>query len=245
MRVDTRAIIIDDETSSILNLKIVCSRLGIEIVDSTTNPLQTKELLEKHQPDLLFLDVQMPEMDGIEVLHNVAKMDWNGKVIMVTAHNNYMLEAFRNNAFDFIVKPVSLSELRLVVERVNDQKNSQLQKEKIKDLTNILKKRIKIRSTYENYYLNPSDIFFCEADGKYTIVHKTDGEKLMTSVNLGSMEDILPGTDFCRINKSYIANCNYLVKSDRKAKTCLLSTHGMERELQYSKTYTKHLENFF
>lgn len=117
MRGDIRSIIIDDEPSAIQRLQIECAALGINVVATSSNPQQTIELLRKHEPNLVFLDVQMPQKSGLEVLLEISDTEMDTIVVMVTAYSDFMLEAFRNAAFDYLLKPVDRNDLQKLISR--------------------------------------------------------------------------------------------------------------------------------
>lgn len=245
MQGSTGAIIVDDELSAIQRLSIECERLKVDVLGTTTNPLETIDLLKKLKPDLLFLDVQMPQKSGIEVLKEISFHDFNCMVVMVTAYNDFILDAFRNSAFDYLLKPVNALELRNVIERFNENKFNKIENEKVEALINQLKQKIRIPSTYETHFFDPGQILFLRADGKYTILNLSNGKQLTTSINLGAVEELLPKGTFLRISKSIVINLNYLNKINRKDKTCVLVQSGNETNLPYSRLYINKLEQSF
>ncbi len=239
----TRAVIIDDEPEAIQKLKIELARIGnISVVKSTTNPLNTLEIIKDKKPDLVFLDVQMPQKNGLEVLREIAANELNCTVIMVTAFSDFMLEAFRNTAFDYLLKPVDGFELEKVLTRYNEKNTEKVEKVKVDALMNELNRKIRIPSTYETHFLDPEQILFFKADGKYTEIELINGKHLITSYNLGAVERLLPLGKFYRISKSYIINIQYLVKVDRKKKNCIISKGEYEKHLPYSKLYINRQE---
>jgi len=239
-----RVVIIDDEAEAIRQLAFELTRAGnIEIAATSTNPLDVNQLLNETNPDILFLDVQMPQKNGIEVLKEIDSDKRYFSVVMVTVYNDFMLDAFRNKAFDFLLKPVTSDELKDVITRYHEKRLNHFDREKIDALANHLKHKIRIQTITETWFFSPEEILYFEADGKYTHILQTNGTNLITSVHLGAVEELLPHGDFCRISKSYIVNIGYLKKIDRKKKCCVLSAGNDEIELPVSKIYTRHLEH--
>ena len=228
------AIIIDDEPEAIeqlLSLLSETERLEITATFNTTNKAIISIL--KNKPDLLFLDVQMPGQDGIDFLKDLQQLEDPPTVIMVTAFENYMLEAFRNNAFDYLLKPVDRAELKNVIDRYKTRKP----KQNIKSLLTELNNKIRIPGIYETHFLNPKQIFYLQGDGKYTDIFLTNETRLKTSINLGKLNDELPPESFKRISKTHIINTTYLQKINHRAKRCLLQSGELKVELTCSKKY--------
>jgi two-component system, LytTR family, response regulator len=237
------AIIIDDEPSAIHILKADLTRIGnIDVVETTSNPVNTIDLIQKHHPDLVFLDVQMPERNGIEVLREIAELQPSSSVVMVTAYNDFMLEAFRFAAFDYLLKPVDPEQLHEMLERYRQRERKVLERNRVNALVDYLKRIIRIPSVYETYFFNPDQIFYFEADGKYTHIIQADGKRLTTSINLGAVQELLPEGEFCRISKSHIIHLKYLRKIDRRKKCCCIAAGNLETNLTYSKLFTCKIE---
>ncbi len=241
----TTAIIIDDEPAAIQKLKIELNRVGVDLLGSVTNPLQSTEFIKEKNPDLVFLDVQMPQESGIEVLKDIVTAELECTVIMVTAFNDFMLDAFRNLAFDYLLKPVDTLELKKVVERFKVNRFNKVEKEKVEALINHLNRKIRIPSTYETHFFDPEQILFLKADGKYTILNLSNGKQLTTSINLGAVEELLPKGVFLRISKSIVINLQCLNKINRKNKTCILFNGNDEISLPFSKLYISKLEQSY
>jgi len=243
MQTKIRAVIIDDEPGAIEQLTFELNRAGnVEIVATTTDPLEVNQILQDTFPDILFLDVQMPQKNGIEVLKEIGSSIPGFSVVMVTAYNDFMLDAFRNEAFDFLLKPVNQNEVQHLISRYNEKRLEHLNREKVESLVNHLNRKIRIPALTETYFFSPEEILYFAADGKYTNIYKTNGTIINTSMNLGAVEALLPNGDFYRISKSGIINLGYLNKIDRKKKKCILSAGNVEIELPLSRIYTNQLE---
>ncbi len=178
MRAKTTAIIIDDEPAAIQKLEIELKCAGIDVLVSTTNPLQAVDIIKEKNPDLVFLDVQMPQKSGIEVLKEIVDAELECTVIMVTAYNDFMLDAFRNTAFDYLLKPVDSIELNKVVKRFEEENTKGIEKERVQALINQLARKIRIPSIYETHFIDAEQILFLKADGKYTIINYLTKNKL-------------------------------------------------------------------
>jgi two-component system LytT family response regulator len=242
---DISAIIVDDEPAAIQILQIELERVGnIKILKSITDPRDTVNAIINLKPDIVFLDVQMPEKNGIDILKEIANQDLECYVVMVTAFSDFMLDAFRNAAFDYLQKPVDREQLKEVIIRYAEKKTKETIKERVNTLLNSITQKVRIPSTYETYYFDPGQIFYFHADGKYTDIYLVTGKKITSSLNLGAIEELLQSGSFERISKSYIINTEYLSKVNRSKKICTISCPEIEIDIPYSKSY-KSLFNLF
>jgi len=243
MQKKIRIVIIDDEPEAIRQLAFELNRAGnIEIAATSTNPLLVTQILQDTTPDILFLDVQMPQKNGIEVLKEIGSSISGFSVVMVTAYNDFMLDAFRNEAFDYLLKPVTSEDLNSLITRYHEKRLEYFDQTKVDSLVNHLKRKIRIPAVTETWFFSPEEILYFMADGKYTSIYQVNGDTLVTSINLGAVEELLPQGFFCRICKSAIVNLGYLKKIDRRKKCCTLSAGNEEIELPLSKIYTCNLD---
>ncbi|RZJ68188.1 MAG: response regulator transcription factor [Flavobacterium sp.] len=202
-----KVILIDDEKHAIVTLQHMIEKFDdVEILATTQKSTEAKELIEKHKPDLVFLDIEMPFMNGFEVLEQFA--DINFKVIFTTAYNQYAIKALRVNALDYLMKPVDKDELREALDKfVNNelfttheqlQQVSQFSSGKIQDTLAL--------STQEGlHFVKVDDIMYLEASGCYTYIIMNDGVKHLVSKNLAIFEDVLKGNSlFFRPHKSHV-----------------------------------------
>ena len=208
-----RALIIDDEMSTIQVLRILIQRFVPEIseVHTALGGLEGLEKVRALQPDLLFLDIEMPEMDGFELLRQIPAP--NFEVIFVTAYSHYAIQAIRFCAFDYILKPVDTTELRTAVLRFISQKKQPghsglryrhlLENIRHHDVQHFM---LSINTLEGTHFLPVSDIVRCEADGNYTCFYLLNKKKVLASRPLGDFEALLDPAHFRRVHKSYLVN---------------------------------------
>ncbi len=211
-----RTIIIDDEPSAISvlsNLLRMFCKADVELLAATTSPVQGKQLIEQHQPDLVFLDIEMPGMTGIDLVRSFTNPTF--RVVFVTAYDAYAVEAFRLSAVDYLLKPIGEEDVISVIEKIkNDTAKEQIpltaQLEQLnKFLSNRspgLDQKIAIGMADKIVFINFSDIIYCEANSNYTHLYLTDGSKLVSSKSLGEFETQLGGNNFLRIHHHYLIN---------------------------------------
>lgn len=191
------------------------------------------------KPDLVFLDINMPNKDGMFVFNEIRELGLDSKVIFVTAHDEYLLEALRKNAFDYLIKPIKSQELEESLERFRSETQV------INTVTNHDGEdsdRIAIKNSYGSLYLQSDDILYVEADGCYSNVYLHNGKKEVVSRNLGKIEQLFPEKHFFKISRSFIININSLNKIDRLHKTVQLQSNGAEVKLKATRDRLYDLE---
>ncbi len=227
-----RAILIDDETKSTQVLTMLVSQYcpQVEIVGTAKKPQQGIELIQALQPDLVFLDIEMPYMNGFSLLEAIFPITF--EVIFVTAFENYALKAFRYNALDYLVKPISIEELRNAVDKA-------IQRVFIKK-NNLLKNTLKIGKIclpiQEGiWFANVEDIVRCEADGKYTWFYFQLQDRRLVCRNLKEYEELLPEDTFFRVHHAHLVNLKYVQKYIKGRSGLIEMQDGSQVELSARK----------
>ncbi len=211
-----RAIIIDDEKKGreILKSLIETYCKEVEIIVQACNAEEGYELIQKHEPDVVFLDVEMPSGDGFSLLERFDEITF--QIVFTTAFDDYAIKAIKFHALDYLLKPIDIDELRVAVENVkkalqeergtNNRYMEMLQSRK----ENTGKLALPIKDGI--VYLSISEIIRVESDGAYSIFYTDCGKKHLSSKNLGEYEDILPGFGFFRVHRSHIVNVKKVKK---------------------------------
>jgi len=187
-------------------------RQVLEIIDHAKDGEEAVEKIEALKPDLIFLDVQMPALNGFEVLERISERPW---VIFCTAYDEFALKAFETNSIDYLLKPVDPARLERALDklqRFTGHEKEQLQEHLqrlIADLKKPETKRIQVRVGDRIRFLNLKDVFFFQASDKYVEAHTFDESFLLTQT-LNELESQLPAADFVRIHRSAIVNLNHL-----------------------------------
>lgn len=212
-----RAIIIDDEERARTALSSLLSTYcpDIEIVDVCANVLDGVESIKQHQPDLLFLDVEMPVYNGFELLNFFTEI--NFEIIFVTAYSQHAITAFKVSAIDYILKPIDIDSLIEAVDKFKSKKEQTQLQERINLLQDNLKneefERIAFPMSEGLHFVEISEIVFLAADGSYTEVHLKSGAKILVSKKLKFFEDLLSRRAyFFRSHRSYLINLNHIQK---------------------------------
>lgn len=214
-----KALIVDDEASSRNMLSLLIQKHIPEITElkQSSGGKEAIELIEALKPDLLFLDIEMPSLDGFELLCSLEKRSFN--VIFTTAYNEYAIKAIKFSALDYLLKPIDPKELRLAVSKhiaSLDRKGQQVELYR-NFLHNIETKveqhfKLAIPTQQGTHFFNTSEIVRCEADSNYTCLVLTDGRKFISSKTLKEYDEILNNKGFIRVHKSHLVNVNFIQK---------------------------------
>lgn len=213
-----RAVIIEDEAESreLLAALVTKNCEGVTVVDTAGNVEAGVEAIKKHVPDLIFLDISMPDGTGFDLLERVANMKFD--IIFTTATDRYALKAIKYSALDYMLKPIDIEELKVAVEKVKDKKSTVSGVENLAFLLQNLKQKndnfSKITLPTGNAYeiVNVPDIIRCEAEGSYTNFYLAGNKKVMVSASLKHYEDLLPEVDFIRVHHHHLINMNHVVR---------------------------------
>ena len=224
-----QTIIIDDEPDAGQLLKNLLGEFSaIEVREVFTDAVKALNEVIVNQISLVFADIEMPELSGLELLKQVNLYSPKTKIIFVTAYENYALDALQNDAFDFLCKPVSKEELRRVVLKFVATQNHST------SFNSNLPSRVLLKTSEGHHYLNVSDIMYLEADSNYTNLVLKNGRTLLLSLNLGKVHGQLLPDDFVRISRKHVINKNYLTFMNFQKHYCLLACNENEYRLDVS-----------
>jgi two-component system LytT family response regulator len=200
-----RIIIIDDEPSGINTLKVLIDRLNfdVNIVATTTDPEKGIELIESYRPNIVFLDVNMPKLNGFEVVEKLNFKDF--KLVFTTAHQEYAIKAIKNKAFDYLLKPIDSNDLQACLESIFTTQTQNNQANKTRSI-------IEFAVNDGIIILKQSQIIRLEASGSYTDIFLKDEIKHTASKNLKYFESLLDPSIFFRCHLSHIINLNEMTK---------------------------------
>ncbi len=239
------AIIVDDEIDARDGLEMLLNNLlpDVKIVGKATTADEAIRKIVKDKPDLIFLDVELPDRDGFYVAEELERLGSEMTIIFVTAFNQYAIQAIKHAAFDFILKPIDPDELVKAVGRFRNRKEKESLKEKLDRLTFFLhSNHLKFPTQNGFILLNPKEIIYCEAEGNYTKVFLLDEIKEIVTMQIGHIETELNPQIFIRINRTHIINIHYIKYFDKKKKSVIMRTENL-LELKVSKTGIKQLIN--
>jgi DNA-binding LytR/AlgR family response regulator len=241
----TRILIVDDEEEARNILERQLLRFSdIQVVGKAACSDEALEMIIQTQPDIVFLDIQMPGKDGFSLVQEMKKYLVRTTVIFVTAHAEYAISALKVAAFDYLLKPVIFDELKETLLRYKNEKRLENNEKKIDQLLELIHREGKLKfNTRTGYILiAPDDITYCEADVNYsTLVLGSDRKEVIT-INLGKLEEMLSGHNFHRISRSVLINTRFLSKVDRKSHVCILIRDTSTYKLHIPPNHIRDLE---
>ena len=210
-----KAILIDDEhnaTEALHNMLRMVTP-DVEVIGLANAAQQGLEMIQSLQPDLVFLDIQMPYMTGFELLEKLGR--FNFAVIFTTAYDQYALQAFKVSAVDYLLKPIDMDELEAAVEKVRERrKQPQPDFGALEHLFKQVKKthteRLALPTSAGLVFIAIEDIIRLQSDSNYTTFYLTRKEKIVVSRTLGEYEPTLTAQNFCRVHHSHIINMAHL-----------------------------------
>jgi len=218
------AVIIDDEQNNIDNLSILLKQHcpQVNVVSTAKSASEGENIILIHAPDLVFLDIQMPERSGFDLLKSLN--NYSFEIIFVTAYDQYGIKAVKFAAIDYILKPINIEELKLAVQKVIQKSALKKQNLQLDNLIKLLKQkhqkefhRIALQSTKETRFVETDKIIRCESANNYTTFFLITGEKIVTSKPIFEYEEILQDYEFIRCHQSHLVNKRFIkswVKED-------------------------------
>jgi len=212
-----KVLLVDDEqrATDALRLMIIKTIPEISEVMVCNDAREAAEKIHVFQPGLVFLDIQMPHLNGFEVLEKIPNK--NFKIIFTTAYNEYAIQAIRYSAFDYLLKPVDMEELQAAVHRfLEGQEDYKQQYDLLKNIMHNMKAssseefRLALPTKEGVHFLLPNDIIRCEALGNYTRFYVTSGKNYLISKTLGEYDTLLTPQNFIRTHKSHLVNKKFI-----------------------------------
>ena len=199
--------------------------------------------LSEFMPDMIYLDIKMPGKDGFSFIHGLPEKNRKAGIVFVTAYDQYALQAIKNQAFDYLLKPVDRKELKKSILKFLERKNSEKSDERNENFLAHVEMipRIRVNTRTGTAFINPSTILYCKADGNYTLI--CTGEKqYLCSMNLGKIEELLPRRGFIRVGRSIIINFEYMIMLDRKESQITLVRDGEAAIIKIPRHHLKALD---
>lgn len=209
-----RALIVDDEALARSRLrKLLLGVADVEIVGECSNGPEAIDFIREHRPDVVFLDVQMPEVSGFDVLRAVGPESWPA-VIFVTAHDRHAIEAFEVHALDYLLKPFTQARLVAALQRAREHAQVRSQANANKQLAELLAgakaerpslSRIAVKNGQETVFVRVADVDYVESAANYAVLHTRAGNQVLRET-LTSLVNRLPARLFLRISRSIMVN---------------------------------------
>lgn len=209
------AVIIDDEAKGRLALreKLLSYCPQIKVIAEAANGQEALMLIQHHKPQLIFLDIEMPKMNGFEMLNELPEKDFH--IIFTTAYDQYAIKAIKYAAFDYLLKPIDIEELQEAISNIETRENNETKKqvELLQQNMQHPKKQLNklaIPTLEGLLFFDINDIIHLEANSNYTNIYFTNKTKITASKTLKEFEELLPEDIFFRTHHSHLINLNYI-----------------------------------
>lgn len=226
-------ILIDDEKNSIQGLQHLITRHcpQLQIVATCEGAEAGLAAIRAHQPQVVFLDIEMPKLNGFDLLDKVGKVDFH--VVFTTAYSQFAIKAFQYSALNYLLKPIDPDDLKETMRRI-DQLQKAPRQEQIDILLETLRRpepkqqRIALTTHDGLLFVHTSDIIYCQSENNYTWVFLTKGGKHLLAKTLKEFEETLPASEFYRIHNSFLVNLNEIQRFVRDDGGYVIMTNGTQ-----------------
>jgi two-component system LytT family response regulator len=205
------AVIIDDEANNIENLQLIIGQYcpDVQVAASAENAADGITIINRHQPDLVLLDIQMPEQSGFDLLSALPEIKF--EVIFITAYDKYGIQAIKFSALDYLLKPINIQEFQQAIakarQRIQDKRKNYSIDNLLEYVRNGTKEpKIALPTLKETMYVKITDIIRCEAANNYTTFYLQNQEEVIVCKTLKEFADLLKPYDFIRTHQSHLVN---------------------------------------
>ena len=206
-----QAVIVDDEKKALQSLSWELTNFSdeINVIAAFTDPFEALSYLKNNTPDCLFLDIEMPTMDGFQFIQKLSNKDF--PVVITTAYNQYAIKALKNEAIDYLLKPIDSDDLKETITKIKKFNARTYTADKLEKIllnfnANEKHKKITFNTDGKLVFLESREILYAESDGNYSTIYLSDGHKIVLTKKLKEVNELLPSDSFFRIHNSYIIN---------------------------------------
>lgn len=241
------AIIIDDESNirASLSMKLERYHPDIKVVSSCESTEEAIEKIQQYKPQLLFLDIEMPGQNGLEMLEKLRNQQFKGKVIIVSAYDNiaYLKKALQLTAVDYLIKPFLKEELDCALDRARkaideDALLSGIENINLQRQSNLV---IEFNSVSGKLFLTPEQIVYINAEGNYSRIFTSDGKNDLVTESLRQLENKLAGTKIIRADRSHFVNKSHIWRIVASSNRCFFQDSSGQKFVQLNETGIKNL----
>ncbi len=246
-----KCIAIDDEPLALRQIKTYIAKSPeLELCEAFHSPTAAREWLDGHEVDLIFLDINMPGLNGLDL---VRSLEQRPLIIFTTAYAEYAIEGFRLDAADYLLKPFSLQDFQRSVAKAASlhelislarERKDQPTEEPLAEALPEGKEYISIKADYRTSLIRTAEILYIESEGEYVRLHLTDGSSIMTLFRLKNMEAALPADSFMRVHRSFIVNLK-LITGYAKGRIFLSESEYIPIGDNYRNAFMEYAEKHF
>lgn len=241
-----KCIAIDDEPLALRQLRAYIARIPyLELVDTCNNAIEAQRLLARQKVDLIFVDINMPDLSGVDFVRALADRPM---VIFTTAYSEYAIEGFKLDAVDYLLKPFSFADFSRSAAKANslfELRNSRpAPRDDDSEALPKDKEYISVKADYKVSLVRIDEIVYLESEGEYVRMHLADGSAITTLFRLKNMEVALPADRFMRVHRSYIVNLRR-IKSFVKGRVYLSDDEYIPIGENYKEAFQEYIERTF
>lgn len=237
-----RCVIVDDESKAreilVDMLKLYCT--NVEVVGQAHNVKSAYEIINQEKPDLILLDIKMPDGSGFDLLNKFTDIDF--KVIFITAHEEYAIKAFRFSALDYLLKPIDPSDLMSAIDKISESITGTGMNEQFDTFKSNyfeeephLDKRIVLKTQENIYVIYLKDVIRCQSEKNYTYFYFTNRERIIVSKTLKEFDDLLSDFNFMRVHRSHLINLKFIDRFEKNDGGMVIMSDGSKVEVSHRK----------
>ena len=234
-----QVVAIDPEFRSLeIIRRLLSSYQQIDVVAAFQNPQEALGFVAQYPPDLIFIDVALPDMTGFELMEQVRSLTPYTLVVITSFISDHAVEALRNRAFDYLMKPLDARDVGKVIRQLRYMRTSKSFMQG--GWQNKGNRQITFHTKDGILFMHPSDIIYCQADGNYSHIYMTEANHFLLSKNLGTIEYFLKPHGFVRISRSALVNAHYLWRIHKRQGFCELKNGEDHFRLKISRERIQH-----
>ena len=230
-------VLVDDENDALEALEWKLNNYIDDVqITKCSSPIESIKVIDETQPDIVFLDIQMPEMDGFTLLEHLTFKKFN--LIFTTAHDEFALKAIKVSAIDYLLKPVDKDELIAAIGKIREQKKDVLLEDKLQLLLGNLNNnqdKINISADGKVYLLEKDDVVMLKSDKSYTTIYLVSEQEIVVSKTLKEVEKKFQFSQFYRVHNSYLINLNHVKEYLKGFGGELIMTNGQSASISRTK----------
>jgi two-component system LytT family response regulator len=230
-------VLVDDENDALEALEWKLNKYIVDVhITKCNSPIESIKVIGDLKPDVVFLDIQMPEMDGFTLLENLNFKKFN--LIFTTAHDEFALKAIKVSAIDYLLKPVDKDELISAIDKIKEQQKDALLEDKLQLLLGNLNSnhdKINISADGKVYLLEKDDVVMLKSDKSYTTIYLSSDQEIIVSKTLKEVEKKFQFPQFYRVHNSYLINLNHVKEYLKGLGGELIMTNGQTASISRTK----------
>ncbi|WP_462317999.1 LytR/AlgR family response regulator transcription factor [Marinilabilia sp.] len=241
-----KVVIVDDEPGALSVLtKMIGKFFDFSIIGTFSEADHLVEKMASLKPDILFLDIHLGEKSGMKIARDLYHSRCKTKIVIVSAHEEYAIQAFEYNIVDYILKPVSSERLNKCIHKIEKYETPPAEQEQTPVPEELDEEKVRFKTKHGFILVNPGEIVCLEADQMYTKVGLAGQTDRFLAQNMGKILSMIDQSSFFRISRSSVINIQYLREVNRTQRKCVLFDGTDEYELPISKSGMKNLDDFF